>query len=390
MSALDESDANRVSYEVHAKSTGFQTQRGLHNLRSSYSRLLTPRRVFLLKLRIFTFLDHPIGLIQSSYHVTMLNGPNFRFFLMLTVYGLSILDTIKEIHDSVVWYVYAYMDCTYPEFPANYPIVSKRTAFRDSEHDVEGAPESQKSYCCGLLFIIFTASLVYMAEKNNSKSSISFLTIGYGDIVPSTAISKIIIVTLAMMGIGFVAGIIGSGFAIQAAHRSKKNKRRQTMKPAVSLIQHADSAVVKQDLKSVIRSSKIAETFLKACSLTSKNDVTEQPRVDQQFYFTISSSAEGDKIRSRLKQKLAKTNVGHKKHGVVVVMCRNIEHMKLDSMSLKPSHSVDTKAHSLASDTFSAPTCTLHQAQLKELHQKLDNLNHIVDNAIQKLTQQKK
>ncbi|KAF1744049.1 hypothetical protein MXB_5440, partial [Myxobolus squamalis] len=111
-------------------------------------------------------------------------------------------------------------------------------------------------YCSALMLILFTSFIIYLIEKDaedNIQSMsdsfyftvISFLTIGYGDIVPTSFASRFVIISMAFLGVALVAvpsGIIGSGFAIQVASRNKKRHQREVLKPALILLQRAARA----------------------------------------------------------------------------------------------------------------------------------------------------
>ncbi|KAF0988479.1 hypothetical protein HZS_1994, partial [Henneguya salminicola] len=107
-------------------------------------------------------------------------------------------------------------------------------------------------YCCAILLMILTSFAVYLIEKNSPLSEIHtfadsmyfttvyFMTIGYGDLVPSSFITKIIIVSTAFVGIAFASvpsAIVGSGFAIQASKRVRKKSIIKSAKPATILLQ---------------------------------------------------------------------------------------------------------------------------------------------------------
>lgn len=102
------------------------------------------------------------------------------------------------------------------------------------------------------IMIMFVAVLVYALETDPKEVTvnnlfngfywgvISLASIGYGDISPETAVSKILICVIAVFGTAFFAmpaGIIGSGFALQVAEHQKEKHINRKRRPAALLIQ---------------------------------------------------------------------------------------------------------------------------------------------------------
>eukprot|EP00794_Sanderia_malayensis_P012155 gene12155-13409_t len=102
------------------------------------------------------------------------------------------------------------------------------------------------------IMIIFVSFMVYALETDPKEytinnlfngfywSVVSLTSIGYGDISPNTAVAKILVCLVALVGTAFIAmpaGIIGSGFALQVAEHAKEKHANRKRRPAAVLIQ---------------------------------------------------------------------------------------------------------------------------------------------------------
>ncbi|KAF1742218.1 hypothetical protein MXB_2100 [Myxobolus squamalis] len=157
-----------------------------------------------------------------------------------------------------------------------------------------------------------TAFAIFIVEKSSVDTGIynitdsiyftmtSFLTIGYGDIVPSNNVSRAFIVVLALIGVALTAvpsGIIGSGFALHAARKAKEKRGREIKKPASILLQRAirnflyqkdGSATEKIDFRTVLNCTKKNAFLIQAVML--KNRALEDT-LDHSFEDTLLTKA---------------------------------------------------------------------------------------------------
>jgi len=99
-------------------------------------------------------------------------------------------------------------------------------------------------YFLGGIVILMAASFMYLVEFRDPSGNfnsipktiwwaiITLTTVGYGDVVPATALGKVLASVIALTGVAFIAlpaGLLGAGFIeefekIRDATRTSKNK----------------------------------------------------------------------------------------------------------------------------------------------------------------------
>lgn len=93
---------------------------------------------------------------------------------------------------------------------------------------MQTAPD--KEYVCSL----FSTICCCWVERWPLLDSLYFCvmtisTIGYGDLAPTTAVSKIFTMAYAILGIGLFASFVGKLVALRMAHHKKRKENRQSM-----------------------------------------------------------------------------------------------------------------------------------------------------------------
>jgi voltage-gated potassium channel len=104
-------------------------------------------------------------------------------------------------------------------------------------------------YFLGGIVILMAASFMYLVEFRDPSGNfnsipktiwwaiITLTTVGYGDVVPATALGKVLASVIALTGVAFIAlpaGILGAGF-IEEFEKMRDQTETSKYKPAASL-----------------------------------------------------------------------------------------------------------------------------------------------------------
>ena len=115
---------------------------------------------------------------------------------------------------------------------------------------VDNVNELLTAYYFAAMIIILGSYIIYGLENDKNEqfetlgdamwwSLVTFTTVGYGGIIPSTSAGQIIGSLLAILGVAifaFPAGVIGTGLGLQVKENEKIEKLRERRSPAAQLV----------------------------------------------------------------------------------------------------------------------------------------------------------
>ena len=115
---------------------------------------------------------------------------------------------------------------------------------------VDNVNELLTAYYFAAMIIILGSYIIYGLENEKNEqfetlgdamwwSLVTFTTVGYGGIIPSTSAGQIIGSLLAILGVAifaFPAGVIGTGLGLQVKENEKIEKLRERRSPAAQLV----------------------------------------------------------------------------------------------------------------------------------------------------------
>lgn len=152
-----------------------------------------------------------------------------------------------------------------------------------------------------VVVIVIAASLIYVAEHRAQPevfgtiyesmwwAVVTLTTVGYGDVVPMTALGKVIGATITILGIGMAAlpaGILASGLADEL--RSRRQKIEQTFRKMlldgeIDLHENVQFRRLRKDLGiSKEHAAEIKEEVLRELELEKKEEAREEEESQQQ------------------------------------------------------------------------------------------------------------
>ncbi|KAF0992788.1 hypothetical protein HZS_4532, partial [Henneguya salminicola] len=212
-----------------------------------YSEPTTPvyhqHKNFRAKFNVFNFMDHPVGFMAKSYHFIMyFDNIKYRFVLTLVGFIFSIVSILLFSNNILVTIFIIFQMILLTVYIVEYALRAWACTVMEKYRRLRRASYLVSPY---MLIVEKSSEDRIQSMADSFYFTISFLTIGYGDIVPSSNTSRYIIITLAFLGVALAAvpsGIIGSGFALQVASRNKRRHQREIVKPAITLIQRAGRA----------------------------------------------------------------------------------------------------------------------------------------------------